>query len=1434
MLKKLFKKVVEKQIPSRVLVSVLMVVVVTTFLLPARVQVDAQQIPQEIDPINLRIGPGEIDPNDPYGSLPPENYDFFAGPSSGQGLPLDLPPVPVGGVGTYTNNGANPPKPPDVECGSPFTGLMPYSIANCAVKYASNALLSTMSLIVWACGLLLNGAMYLTVHMKDVLAGIPVVDAGWVIFRDVANMLFIFVLLYIAIATILNVADTKKMLTTVIVTALLVNFSLFLTKVVVDASNVVALAFYNKILSVSTYDPTPQDVVLEAARAGPAWKLYTALRIQTVYDYGTGAAGATPSAGTSVNPYIAPAAIGAAQTLVGLTGANPFLVMTGFGKLLSATGGVLAVSMVEPLRMLGVALLGAIVMLVYSFVVVVGAVLLISRIIILMFLMMISPLAFVARVLPMTKGSFDKWFHLLINNAIFAPAYLALLYIVLETATNGLPGMAGGFSSAFSGAAGAFGVVLNYVFMIILIGATIFVAKSLGIYGADTAQKIASSASGAARGFVGKHTIGRAARRFEEYAENRPGWNKRVGTKLREWTTQPLSGAKFGGKESALELKKREKARVTAVEESGLFQELMGEVNKGDKADKGKLEDLALKISPHTFAHMDMRYLRKLPIESLPEKHWQAIQSSDKLVQSELDELTFRRSKGLEVIAEKGDEEDKAFVMLQDKKNKALTEAYFKVQGVDVMAKYDKWEKAKTEEEKKEYELDADETMVYNALKEAGVKWSADQQKRWKPAFEDARGKSVKELGQINHVRPELINKVMRVLNWAQIRPMRQDENFTLQQRQGQAGNQMREHKETMLLDAIDVALGIPLYEMEVDGKTPKKDKDKHLIYRSIEDRFKDRLERQKVHGLVGRYGIASIEDPNSKFKDKYTEKQRKLWTEMKAVSDADQAFALTLLEQHHEGRSDPELTMPRTFIRNNELNISSMGAGVIGPSIEKDRDKKEPMAAHLLQAIAEDRLTEANKDMAAKALFDRDADKFWDKWVDVAEQIGVADNEAVKQVLAWKAEGADGQKKFRKHLKTIPLKERLPGKTRTAGTEWDKIIKEEGEGGGDDDETGNTEKDIKPKDKGPGGGKPKERPTKKGPKNRPTPSAGAGSSTNVPYTGVGGGPQPRFGGGPGMNPFSQPSAGPNHPSERGINDKDVAAQVLRAQPLTSDEWDDETVDIFKSILAVQQKKASDAQKEQVHEILQQVYNFNYEAFRKEWVEPAMEWATSQSKVATPPPIPQSARATPPSAVPPRIGASGRPMAAPGAVPPMMSQQAGPGAVPPPPVIPQSTAQREESTTSEEEHSYEPGPTRDVGFESELSDIRNKVNDLTAAIKEGQEKMGQDIGAHMQESNAIQQQIKDHNAELGATIKKLGETLEKTGDANFGSLRQLEESLNRERREFALERPVERGVPQEEHDEALRTFDDALRMIAEKMGRPGTETKKKRVSDIIK
>lgn len=83
---------------------------------------------------------------------------------------------------------------------------------------------------------------------------IPAVKAGWKIIRDIMNMVFIFLLLYVAIGTILQTGgiNWKSTVTSIIVAALLVNFSMLIASIFIDASNILTKEFYDAITEDNT------------------------------------------------------------------------------------------------------------------------------------------------------------------------------------------------------------------------------------------------------------------------------------------------------------------------------------------------------------------------------------------------------------------------------------------------------------------------------------------------------------------------------------------------------------------------------------------------------------------------------------------------------------------------------------------------------------------------------------------------------------------------------------------------------------------------------------------------------------------------------------------------------------------------------------------------------------------------------------------------------------------------------------------------------------------------------------------------------------------------------------------------------------------------------------------------------------------------------
>ncbi|GMQ95465.1 MAG: hypothetical protein BMS9Abin13_580 [Patescibacteria group bacterium] len=210
----------------------------------------------------------------------------------------------------------------------------------------------------------------------------PFVMEGWRAVRDVANMAFIFVLLYISIATILNLGNYKKFLVNLVIVALLINFSAFFTKVVIDASNIVALEFYNAI-------------------AAP------------VTDYATG----ITVKETSISA-------------VFITGFDPQKIVGSevFKNWIKEGNSVASLFFVF--------IAGGVISIVASYALLRVGFMFLSRLVAFWFLIIASPLAFIAFALP--NASFaNKWWHQLVSQALVAPVFLFLMYIIAKIVQSG-------------------------------------------------------------------------------------------------------------------------------------------------------------------------------------------------------------------------------------------------------------------------------------------------------------------------------------------------------------------------------------------------------------------------------------------------------------------------------------------------------------------------------------------------------------------------------------------------------------------------------------------------------------------------------------------------------------------------------------------------------------------------------------------------------------------------------------------------------------------------------------------------------------------------------------------------------------------------------------------------------------------------------------
>lgn len=210
------------------------------------------------------------------------------------------------------------------------------------------------------------------------------VERGWSVIRDIANITFIFSLLYVAIMHILQAdsGKTKKFLKDIIIAALLINFSLFFTKVIIDAGNILARAFYNNI-EVENDDNT---------------------------DYKTLSQG--------IASYVNPQSILTSKFFNPVTAPGRPPSPPGSGWIFLVLVMSTIVNVVLSLTFLSVFLLFA------------------ARVIGLWFMMIFSPLAFVSIAFPWGKGvlgrfSFSNWLKETVSLSFMAPVFLFFLFLLI-------------------------------------------------------------------------------------------------------------------------------------------------------------------------------------------------------------------------------------------------------------------------------------------------------------------------------------------------------------------------------------------------------------------------------------------------------------------------------------------------------------------------------------------------------------------------------------------------------------------------------------------------------------------------------------------------------------------------------------------------------------------------------------------------------------------------------------------------------------------------------------------------------------------------------------------------------------------------------------------------------------------------------------------
>ncbi|MEY3783924.1 MAG: hypothetical protein RLZZ230_246 [Candidatus Parcubacteria bacterium] len=345
------------------------------------------------------------------------------------------------------------------------------------------------------------------------------VDTLWQGVRDFFNLTFIFGLVYIGFKMILNSDDsgTRRWLIHLIMAALLVNFSLYITKFIVDLSNITATQ-----IVINGFPQVP------GVNSDISLYFMNNIGLQTSWGEEIPGEIQRSEAGGSIWGYI-------------------------FGT--------------------------AMIFIVASFVFAVGGIMLIIRYAVLALFMVLSPLMFIGWVFPSMQSYTDAYWKKFLGKAFYAPVYVLLIYFAAKVidAFYNQGSVAGGkisFANAFisGGDAGVKSIQTTlppFILACIFLVAAVVVGQKMGADGASSAMSFGKNLTGRARRyatnstrFVASQTAGRAARatstaaggalerRFNhlQASDTRAGWAARTtgADRVIRGATGAMQGAKFG------------------------------------------------------------------------------------------------------------------------------------------------------------------------------------------------------------------------------------------------------------------------------------------------------------------------------------------------------------------------------------------------------------------------------------------------------------------------------------------------------------------------------------------------------------------------------------------------------------------------------------------------------------------------------------------------------------------------------------------------------------------------------------------------------------------------------------------------------------------------------------------------------------------------
>jgi hypothetical protein len=490
------------------------------------------------------------------------------------------------------------------------------------------------------------------------------ISTGWVTARDLANMTFLFILLYIAFMILLSAdtSGTMSLLAGVIAVALLVNFSFFFTRVVIDAGNILSIQFYNSINA----PPVSQSILGNtAANATNKAISFTGLSNENTKDLTAGIMGMLQ-----------------VQNLFNTQSFQNF-----YGKQQGLSGFGVVFATLTFLYIAAAMILWAITV---TFVAI--GVKFLMRVVVLWFLIIASPLAMVAWTLPKFKQYFNEWLRLLISHAFYPVAFM-FVFLILTNFTqqisctdpsgNTIQNCTGLLQSIFVNvpennngtppvgalAAGLANVALRLGFVLAILYIGMRASNYVSVMGASYADKAGGWAGGLFKnsirysagwgtGALYRRTGGAlAAGASSALANSR--WANRTGTlggaigyRLRRNITEPLTNTSLGTVATTF----REREKFLKTRKGEMTNNLRDRENKDRVTEVGKTVDENIKAGRKPLENVSDDDKKR--IVSLSKRELEAMNAEQiKKISAILTEDQLKRVKEMDKFTDKEKEE---------------------------------------------------------------------------------------------------------------------------------------------------------------------------------------------------------------------------------------------------------------------------------------------------------------------------------------------------------------------------------------------------------------------------------------------------------------------------------------------------------------------------------------------------------------------------------------------------------------------------------------------------------------------------------------------------------------------------------------------------------------------------------------------------------